>query len=104
MRDVLPVPAAPYKTATYYLQLLDSYEVLFNDAQIANYVFDHEGTTEIKVSDEGIVEIPTSINNTKGVELPATGGIGTTIFYVIGAILVIGAGILLVTRRRMAAK
>lgn len=90
-----------YKTATYDIQLLDSYEVLFNDAQIANYVFDHEGTTEIKVSDEGIVEIPTSINNTKGVELPATGGIGTTIFYVIGAILVLGAGILLVTRRRM---
>jgi len=39
--------------------------------------------------------------NTKGVELPATGGMGTTIFYVIGAILVLGAGILLVTRRRM---
>jgi LPXTG-motif cell wall-anchored protein len=39
--------------------------------------------------------------NQKGTELPSTGGIGTTIFYVIGAILVLGAGILLVTRRRM---
>ena len=39
--------------------------------------------------------------NTQGTELPSTGGIGTTIFYVIGAILVLGAGILLVTRRRM---
>ncbi|MBR1812548.1 MAG: LPXTG cell wall anchor domain-containing protein [Lachnospiraceae bacterium] len=39
--------------------------------------------------------------NNKGTELPSTGGIGTTIFYVIGAILVLGAGILLVTRRRM---
>ena len=39
--------------------------------------------------------------NNAGAELPSTGGIGTTIFYVIGAILVLGAGILLVTRRRM---
>ena len=39
--------------------------------------------------------------NTKGQSLPSTGGMGTTIFYIIGAILVIGAGILLVTRRRM---
>ena len=41
------------------------------------------------------------VENNKGVELPATGGIGTTIFYIIGAILVIGAGVVLVTRRRM---
>ena len=32
---------------------------------------------------------------------PITGGIGTTIFYLIGAILVIGAGVVFVTRRRM---
>ena len=42
-----------------------------------------------------------TIQNNSGTELPSTGGIGTTIFYVIGAILVLGAGILLVTRRRM---
>ena len=35
-----------------------------------------------------------------GSVLPSTGGIGTTIFYVIGAVLVIGAGVLLVTRKR----
>ena len=39
--------------------------------------------------------------NESGAELPSTGGIGTTIFYVVGAILVIGAGVVLVTRRRM---
>ena len=42
-----------------------------------------------------------NIINNKGTELPSTGGIGTTIFYLIGTILVIGAGVLLVTRRRM---
>ncbi len=41
------------------------------------------------------------ITNNTGAELPSTGGIGTTIFYVLGAALVIGAGVLLVTRRRM---
>ena len=39
--------------------------------------------------------------NNKGAELPSTGGMGTTLFYLFGTILVIGAGVLLVTRRRM---
>ncbi len=42
-----------------------------------------------------------SIANDTGSTLPETGGIGTTIFYLIGAILVIGAGVVFVTRRRM---
>ena len=41
------------------------------------------------------------VENKKGTELPSTGGIGTTIFYVVGAILVIGAGVVLITKRRM---
>lgn len=44
------------------------------------------------------------IVNLKGTELPSTGGIGTTIFYVLGSILLIGGGVLLVTRRRMRAE
>ncbi len=45
--------------------------------------------------------LTTDVVNKKGSSLPSTGGIGTTIFYVIGSVLVIGAGVLLVTRRRM---
>ena len=41
------------------------------------------------------------VENKAGTELPSTGGIGTTIFYVVGAMLVIGAGVILITRRRM---
>ena len=41
------------------------------------------------------------IANNQGSILPSTGGIGTTIFYIIGAILVIGAGVVIVTKRRM---
>ena len=45
-----------------------------------------------------------TVTNQSGTELPSTGGIGTTIFYIVGAILVIGAGVVLVTRRRMDAQ
>lgn len=40
--------------------------------------------------------------NNQGTELPSTGGIGTTIFYAGGAILVLLAGVLLVSKRRFA--
>lgn len=45
--------------------------------------------------------VTNTIENKQGSTLPETGGMGTTIFYVVGAILVLGAGILLITRRRM---
>lgn len=41
------------------------------------------------------------IENQAGTLLPSTGGMGTTVIYVVGAALVIGAGIVLVVRRRM---
>ena len=41
------------------------------------------------------------INNQSGTELPSTGGIGTTIFYIVGGVLVVGAVVLLVTKKRM---
>ena len=43
------------------------------------------------------------IENKSGTELPSTGGIGTTIFYVLGSILVIGAVVLLIAKKRMSA-
>ena len=45
-----------------------------------------------------------TIVNESGSVLPSTGGIGTTIFYALGTILVLGAGVVLVTRRRMNAQ
>lgn len=41
-----------------------------------------------------------SITNQKGSSLPSTGGIGTTMFYVGGGVLVAGAGVLLITKKR----
>ena len=47
--------------------------------------------------------LTTSIENNSGSILPSTGGIGTTIFYILGAILVLGSGVILITRKRMSA-
>ena len=45
-----------------------------------------------------------TVRNNTGAQLPSTGGIGTTIFYVAGSILVLAAAILLITKRRMGAE
>lgn len=45
-----------------------------------------------------------TVTNQAGTELPSTGGMGTTIFYVVGSILVVGAAVLLITRKRMGAE
>ena len=45
--------------------------------------------------------ITTTVVNKSGSELPSTGGIGTTIFYVLGGVLVLAAVVLLVTKKRM---
>ena len=42
-----------------------------------------------------------NVENNSGTELPSTGGIGTTIFYILGSLLVVVAGVVLVTRKRM---
>lgn len=51
---------------------------------------------------DGAVKV--EVINDKGATLPSTGGIGTTIFYVAGSILVLCAVVLLVTKKRMSSK
>ena len=48
--------------------------------------------------------VSANIENQSGAQLPSTGGIGTTIFYVLGSVLAIGAAVLLVTKKRMSTK
>ena len=73
-------------------------------------------TGDAKTGDIGVEEIneikftpienneglTTDVINQSGVLLPETGGIGTTIFYIVGGLLAVGAVILLVTKKRMA--
>lgn len=44
--------------------------------------------------------LSTTVVNKSGAELPETGGMGTRIFYILGAVLVLGAGALLIVRKR----
>ena len=44
------------------------------------------------------------VANNTGALLPSTGGIGTTIFYILGSVLLVGAAILLITKKRMSAE
>lgn len=61
--------------------------------------------TEITIAEHNYessnLEQSATVINNKGTELPSTGGIGTTMFYVIGGALVLVAVVLLVTRKRM---
>ena len=72
----------------------DGYTLAANTTVSANTLVRVDGDIE------GTNGVVTVINN-PGSLLPSTGGIGTTIFYVIGAILVIAAGVALIARRRM---
>ena len=61
-----------------------------------------DGTATAGNLDSGIVA--TTVKNNKGATLPETGGMGTTLFYVLGGVLVVGAVVLLITKKRMGAE
>ncbi|MCD8022278.1 MAG: SpaH/EbpB family LPXTG-anchored major pilin [Lachnospiraceae bacterium] len=45
--------------------------------------------------------VSATVENKSGSTLPSTGGIGTTLFYIIGSVMVLAAAVLLITKRRM---
>ena len=69
---------------------------------LTNLAVTADGTAGTGNAGTGIAGI--TVANNKGNTLPETGGIGTTIFYVLGSVLVIGAAVLLVTKKRMSTK
>ena len=56
---------------------------------------------EATVNESAWVSGGVRVINETGTELPSTGGMGTTIFYTLGGVLVVGAAILLVTKKRV---
>ena len=69
----------------------------------AEYTDDGATTKTVSATVDGTAAdgLQADIVNNAGSELPSTGGIGTTIFYIVGAILVVAAGVLLITKKRM---
>jgi len=85
------------KAPTGYNKLATSVDVTINstsDETVAQSL-----TNPISAETSGNKTV--TVDNNKGTELPSTGGIGTTIFYVVGSILVVAAGVLLITKKRM---
>ena len=76
------------------------HDILSDDPRLTNLNGNSvtgEITFEAKPEDGSLT---TDVINKSGSTLPETGGMGTTIFYVLGAILVLGAGGLLIARKR----
>ena len=72
-----------------YNKLADPIMVVINDHGKVNYNNDYTGMVRVE--------------NKTGAELPSTGGVGTTVFYVVGGLMVLLAVVLLVTRKKMSA-
>ena len=90
----------------YYLhetKAPDGYNKLAKDVEVTVSSTHNDDTytathTVSPVNANGFIEV----ENKTGSLLPETGGIGTTIFYVVGIVLMLGAAIVLVSKRRMA--
>lgn len=84
---------------TYYLREVKApagYNILASDVEVViTATKSADGTTLT------CAPVKAEINNQSGTELPSTGGMGTTIFYVLGGVLMAGAFVLLVVRKRM---
>lgn len=93
---------------TYYLEETkapDGYNKLKEDVKVeitATYKENGELYNSSATSDNyGQYIQVQSIANKAGAVLPSTGGIGTTIFYVLGSIMALGAAVLLIAKKRL---
>lgn len=100
------------KAPSGYNKLTNAVEVVITATTVNNQTWSStpaDALTKLNVTaggNAGTGDVATgiaSINiaNNKGSTLPSTGGIGTTIFYVLGGTLVVGSGIALVTKKRL---
>ena len=88
------------KEGTYYLKETKApkgYNLL-KDAKMI--VIDADGNIKIDGTDANRVDV----QNVSGSLLPSTGGIGTTIFYIAGAFLVLISGVVLIAKKRTDSK
>lgn len=91
-------------------EALEDLDVNYDDFSIKNVytitetVVDEENgivSVEAEESENNTGAIYGQISNVQGTELPSTGGIGTTVFYLGGGAMVAVAGIYLISKKRM---
>lgn len=86
------VPTGYNKADDIVFTITASYDIKSNNPQFHKLTINGTEYTTGKVV--------TEVENLTGTELPSTGGIGTTIFYVAGGILVVGAAVMLIAKKR----
>ena len=88
------------KAGAYYLKEIEAPKGYNKLAAPIKVEIDNDGNVKV---DNGKVE-KVKVENKTGTLLPSTGGMGTTMIYMAGAILVIASGIVLVSKKKSKAK
>lgn len=93
-------PAGYNTIAPFEFEITATHEVNSPDPKLLSLsASDVTGITIAANATTGVVS--TTVENKSGATLPSTGGMGTTLFYVFGGIMTIGAAVVLVTKKRM---
>lgn len=100
------------ENAIEYTTASDTYTVTFAGLANGTYTlvektvpagYNKANDTVVKVENADVTgDAKIEVLNSTGSELPSTGGMGTTLFYVVGGLLMAGAAVLLITKKRMA--
>lgn len=91
------------KAGIYYLKEIEApkgYNKLANPIKITISQNDAKNQV-VTVGDDTNPVDKVGVENKTGKVLPSTGGVGTTMIYLIGAVLVLGSGVVLATKRRV---
>ncbi len=72
-----------------------------NDLTITTTLVNKESKLPLVTGDTGKTGKDITVENNKGTQLPSTGGMGTTMFYTVGGLMVAGAAVFMITSKRM---
>lgn len=95
------------KPGTYWLEETAAPKGYNKLAKRIKVEINNGGNLIVDNNDRGENNLPinqVNVKNNSGTLLPSTGGAGTTMIYLVGAVLVLGSGVVLATKRRVKGK